>query len=185
MSPTRLILLCLTVLAAGCAALPSLPVRGPAVGDAFHLLGRVSVRQGEEAFSGTLDWWHRPAADEVEILGPLGQGVARLLRTPEGASLTTARGEVHVASDIEELTGRLLGWRLPLAALAHWVQGRPAPGPVEAMEYGADGRLARLMQEGWRIEYGAWREAAGRALPGRLDVEGRDLRLRLVVDAWQ
>jgi outer membrane lipoprotein LolB len=156
------------------------------LGEAFHLLGRVSVRQGEEAFSGTLDWWHRPAGDEVEILGPLGQGVARLVRTPQGASLTTARGEVHTALDVEELTARLLGWRLPLAALAHWVQGAPGTGAGGGNGIcGGWGRLARLVQEGWRIEYGAWREAPGLALPGRLDVEGRDLRLRLVVDAWQ
>lgn len=169
---------------AGCASLPTgVPPAAPF--DAFHLTGRVSVRHGEEGFSGTLDWWHRPEADEVEILGPLGQGVARLVRSPEGAMLTGSDRQTHRAADVDSLTEAILGWRLPLGQLGHWVQARPAPGSAAAMVRDGEGRVVRLEQDGWRIEYGGWRAVAAGVLPGRLVVNGRGLRLKLLVDVWE
>lgn len=173
------------VLTAGCATTPPPGLPSAAWREAFHLVGRVSVRQGEEGFSGGLDWWHRPGGDELEILTPLGQGVARLIRDGDGIALTTADGVVHRAPDAESLTRHLLGWGLPLDFLAHWVQARPAPGPVDGLRRDGEGRIARLEQQGWRIEYGAWRAAPDGAMPGRIDVEGHGLRLKLVVDAWE
>ncbi|MEO1766965.1 lipoprotein insertase outer membrane protein LolB [Thiobacter aerophilum] len=168
----------------GCATTPPPGMPSAGLMASFHLVGRISVRQGEQGFSGSLDWWHRPAADELQILSPLGQGVARLVRGPDGVSLTTADGVVERALEAESLTERILGLSLPLDPLAYWVQAQPAPGPLELLRRDQDGRIAALEQQGWRIEYGAWRAAPGGALPGRITVEGHGLRLKLVVDAW-
>lgn len=171
-------------LLAGCATAPAPSLPSAALLESFHLVGRVSVRQGEEGFSGSLDWWHRPAGDELDILGPLGQGVARLYRDPEAITLVTADGVIQRAADAESLTERALGWRLPLSRLARWVQAQPALGPVDALRQDETGRIAELVQDGWRIEYGAWRATPGGALPGRISVQGHGLSLKLVVDAW-
>lgn len=173
----------LLLLLGGCAGLP--PVTAPvAFHEAFHLAARVSVRQGEEGFSGILNWRHGPEADEVEILGPLGQGVARLERGAGGALLVTADGRRHRAEDAESLTEEVLGWRLPLSRLARWVQGRPHPDSEAELERDAEGRPWRLRQDGWRIEYAAWQAVDGAILPGRVVAEGGGLRLKLAVDAW-
>lgn len=171
-----------------CASLAPPPApSGTAVLESFHLLGRVSVRYGNEGFSGSLDWRHGPARDEVWILSPLGQGVAQLVRDETGVTLTTSDQQVFHAGDAESLTEQVLGWRFPLAGLSYWVQARAAPaelgGSAETRQ-GSDGFVDKLTQAGWQIEYAGHKAFAVGTLPGRVFMESADLRLKLVVDDW-
>jgi outer membrane lipoprotein LolB len=176
----------LAVLAmAGCASLPPAPLPPATAVEAFHLIGRVSVRYGEDGFSGSLDWHHTPARDEVLILSPLGQGVAQLVRDAAGVTLTTSDRRVFRAGDAESLTEQALGWRLPLSGLPQWVQGRPAPGGGAQLKRDADGRVERLTQGGWQIEYLGYKAFAAGTLPARVFMDSADLRLKLVIDDWQ
>lgn len=154
----------------------------------FELSGRIAVRYGGEASGGQLRWRHDRDGDEMLISSPLGQGVARILREGEAVTLTTANGREYHAADAEALTERVLGFRLPLAGLSDWVQGRPAPeaqGPTRARR-DARGRLAELEQAGWRIEYLAYADAPdGHELPTRLRLTYPALELRLVIGEWR
>jgi outer membrane lipoprotein LolB len=182
----RFLLLVVLTGLSGCASLP--PPRAP-VGDAllesFHLFGRVSVRYGNEGFSGSLDWRHGPARDEVLILSPLGQGVAQLMRDETGVTLTTADQQVFRADDAESLTEQVLGWRFPLAGLSYWVQARAVPGEAAETRLGDDGFVDKLTQDGWQVEYAGHKAFAAGVLPGKVFMESADLRLKLVVDEWQ
>lgn len=177
----------LTVLAiaAGCATVPppTLPAAAPV--EAFHLVGRVSVRYGDDGFSGSLDWHHAPARDEVLILSPLGQGVAQLVRNGDGVTLTTSDQQVYRAADAESLTEQVLGWRLPLSGLPQWVQARPVAGRAAEVRRDANGLVVRLSQDGWRVEYLDYKAFAAGALPSRVFMDSADLRLKLVIDEWR
>lgn len=181
--------LSLLAVAAGlsaCASIaPSPTPTTTGVLDAFHLLGRVSVRYGGEGFSGSIDWRHAPARDEVLILSPLGQGIAQLVRDAGGVTLTTSDQQVFHATDAESLTHEVLGWRFPLSGLVYWVQGYPVPGLVTEVRRGADGGVETLIQDGWRLDYGGRKEFAAGVLPGRVFMENSELRLKLAVDEWQ
>jgi outer membrane biogenesis lipoprotein LolB len=48
-----------------------------------------------------------------------------------------------------------LGVRLPVNGLRYWVRGLPEPGSTPG-QTDADGRLTRLEQNGWVIEYPAY-----------------------------
>ncbi len=168
----------------GCAALPPAPA-GDAMIESFHLLGRVSVRYGNEGFSGSLDWRHGPARDEVLILSPLGQGVAQLMRDESGVTLTTSDQQVFRANDAESLTEQVLGWRFPLADLPYWVQARAVPGAAAETRLGGDGFVDKLTQDGWQVEYAGHKTFAAGVLPGKVFMENADLRLKLVVDEWR
>src|SRR6185436_12921277 len=94
-------------------------------------------------------------ADEMLLTTPMGQGVARLVRTEGEITLTTQDGREHKAADAESLTEQVLGFRVPIVGLADWVRGRPARDPAPApTRQTADsaGRLTELEQAGWRIE---------------------------------
>ncbi len=54
------------------------------------------------------------------------------------------------------------------------------------LQFGPDGRLARISQGGWTIDYRAWtaEPALGIDLPTRLDANRGDARVKLVVDSW-
>ncbi|HSH07733.1 MAG TPA: lipoprotein insertase outer membrane protein LolB [Burkholderiales bacterium] len=175
-----LALVALLVLA-GCAALEferAADARG------FELSGRIAVRYGAEAAGGQLRWRHDRGGDEMLISSPLGQGLARIQRDGEAVKLTTADGREYRAADAEELTHRVLGFRVPLAALPDWVQGRAARDmAVTQAQRDAQGRLVLLEQAGWRIEFLAYADDAAR--PTRLRLTYPALELRLVIAEWR
>ena len=167
----------LALLLGACAQAPSAP---PAPDTEFDLAGRLAARYGEESFSGNLAWRHARSSDEMLISTPLGQGVARIAREGDAVTLSTAEPREYHAADAESLTQQVLGFRLPLAGLADWVRARPAPGSPARTEYAADGRLARLEQRGWQIEY---QEYAGER-PSRIRLAYPGIELRLVISRW-
>jgi len=151
------------VWAAGCAQVEVRPPEGPLD---FDLLGRIAARYGQESFTGNVSWRHARGGDEMLISTPFGQGVARIVRQGEAVQLTTADGKEHRANDAEDLTERVLGFRVPLVGLADVVQGRSSPD---------------LESRGWKIEVQE-RDAQGR--PARLRAMYQGIDLRLAVTKW-
>jgi outer membrane lipoprotein LolB len=168
----------LGLLLGACAQAPTGP---PAADTEFELAGRLGVRYGDESFSGSLAWRHARSSDEMLISTPLGQGVARIVRENDAVTLSTAEPRDYRASDAESLTEQVLGFRLPLGGLADWVRARPAPGSPAEIERAPDGKLQKLVQRGWQIEY---QEYSG-ALPFRLRLSYPGIELRLVISQWK
>ena len=164
----------MAALLGACAALSEAPVAP----GGFELSGRVAVRYDSEALSGRIFWRHSDDQEELLITSPLGQGLARVTRVRGGFLLVASDGKKYRAADAESLTEQVLGWRLPLAGLADWVQGRPSPGrPSDTL--GDTGR--ELQQDGWLVAYEEFR--GGHPLRLRLTREG--LEIRLIVDQWK
>jgi outer membrane lipoprotein LolB len=183
--------LLLAGLLSACAQLPgfvpaSASLVMPEAPSAFRLEGRVSVKSNEESFSGGMTWRHATEQQELLLRTPLGQGVAELRGTAQGVELRDAEGRLHLAADAETLVHQALGVILPIKGLAWWVVGNARPGEPYLAEPDGDGRLGVLKQDGWRIEFSRYVEAAGRFLPGKLVARrGDDLEIRLVVDNWE
>jgi outer membrane lipoprotein LolB len=151
----------------------------------FQLSGRIAVKYDGQGFSGTLRWTHDARHDEVFLLSPLGQGVARIIRTPHDVTLTSSDEKVFRADSVEALTQEVLGWRLPLHGLEHWVLGLAAPESAARRDFGADGQPSRLNQDGWRVDYPRYQAVQGVTLPAKLEIaHGDDLEVRLVIDRW-
>ncbi|MHB1619988.1 MAG: lipoprotein insertase outer membrane protein LolB [Sulfuricella sp.] len=178
----------------GCAELPvpppelesaARPQADSSADGLFRLAGRIAVSHNGESFSGSLRWSHATGEDEIFILSPLGQGVARILSNSAGASLETAEGRTYRAADVESLTEEVLGWRLPARGLQYWVMGRPAPDGTAETELDDNHQLRTLRQDGWRVDYLGYRMVQGALLPAKLEAALDDrLRLRLVIDDW-
>ena len=133
----------------------------------FDLAGRIAARYRDESFSGNLAWRHASRADEMLISTALGQGVARIVRDGDAVTLTTAEPREYKAADAESLTEEVLGFRVPLAGLAQWVQGLPAP---------------ELESRGWKVEY---QEYDAQRRPKRLRVTYPGVELRLAISEWR
>ncbi len=170
----------------GCATSPPVPPGGL---DAplpvnWTLAGRLGIQTDEQSLSGHIHWQHRPETDDVLMTSPLGQGVARIVRTADGVTLELPNQPAQHASDAEELTRTALGYRLPVSGLSWWVLARPAPGRPFHATHDDAGRLAQLRQDGWVIDYLQY--AADAPLRPRKLVVGREgLQIRLVADSWQ
>jgi outer membrane lipoprotein LolB len=150
-------------LAAGCAQVEIRPPQGTLD---FDLAGRIAARYGQESFTGNVSWRHAHGGDEMLISTPFGQGVARIVRQGEAVQLTTADGKEHRANDVEDLTERVLGFRVPLVGLADVVQGRSS---------------SDLEGRGWKFEIQE-RDPQGR--PARLRATYQGIDLRLAVTQW-
>ena len=83
-------------------------------------------------------------------------------------------------SDAESLTAQVLGFRLPLAGLADWVRGAASASSPAKEEKDAEGRLTKLEQAGWQIEYQDY--AGGR--PSRMRLTYPGIELRLAISKW-
>ncbi|HUO44477.1 MAG TPA: lipoprotein insertase outer membrane protein LolB [Burkholderiales bacterium] len=169
-------------LAAGCASDNARPPAAGAPAAAFDLGGRIAVRDHEHGFSGALRWEHRERNDQIWLSTPLGQSFAQLQSDADGATLTTADHEQYRAASIETLTHNAFGWRFPVAPLRHWVRGLPAPDLAEeGAERDGAGRLVRLVQDGWRVEFAYAQNAA---VPARIEAGNGDAVIRVIIDRF-
>jgi outer membrane lipoprotein LolB len=170
----------------GCATTPAV-APGPGADGirAFAVDGRLSARTAEHAVTAHFAWTHDPPRDELEVATPLGQTVAQLsgndaerrveLRLPDGR-----RDE---AGDWTTLTGRALGFPLPVTGLASWMVGAPRDGAPYSIEPDGLGRATVLRQDGWEVVY-TYADASARR-PSRLVLSYPDVEVRIVIDAWR
>ena len=153
----------------------------------FGLIGRISVRDEKQRFSGGVRWQHAGLDDEISLLSPLGQVMAQIVQDNEGARLTTSEQKVYFASDIEILTEGVLGWRIPVAGLQYWVQGEHFPATVAIKHLDSEGRAVAINQDGWEINYASYfpTQSAQPTRPRVLVLNYEALRIKLVVDNWE
>jgi outer membrane lipoprotein LolB len=178
---------------AGCALMPDAQGPGKAVQlasegyiDRFLLDARVSVQAGERRYAGGLRWERHLPIETILLSTPLGQGVAEIRREGAMLVLTDADGRRQEAIDPDSLATKALGLPIPLGGLVHWLSGRPRPGAGHVAYLDTDGRVARIEQDGWRIDYDRYHEQGGLWLPGRLFASRDDgIEFRLVVDHWE
>jgi outer membrane lipoprotein LolB len=179
-------LLLLIMLLTGCASVP-VTVQRPQQADApFTFNGRVAFKQGEQHDSAGVRWMHREAEDEILLLAPLGQTVARIHRDVSEVTLD-ASGKHYTALDMETLMQQVLGWQLPLSGLRYWVTGLPAPeGGWYGIERDENGQMSILHQLDWEITYSSYAATTLDALPLRLNLKRDDgMEVLLLIDEWE
>jgi outer membrane lipoprotein LolB len=177
----------LAFVVAGCASAPMAPLPAlPLPADApFAIDGRLSARRGNEAISVSFAWMHAAPRDEFVVTTPFGAAVAELTgdaSTPR-VEVRTADGRHEVASDWATLTERVVGFPLPVAALAFWARGAARTDAPHVVEVDSAGRVDVLRQDGCEIVY-AYADGVTR-LPSRLRLLCHDLELRIVIDRWR
>lgn len=147
----------------------------------FSIEARFSLSQDQQRHSGRLSWQHAGGRDKLVLASPFGQTMAEIFVEPGRARLETAEREVYEAADAAELTRNMLGYALPISALADWLLGRG--GDIERDD---TGRPQRLVTDGWEIRYEYDDEAGLASLPARLQASrsgGPDIRLR--IEEWK
>ncbi len=153
--------------------------------DGWQISGKIGIQAPQDSGSGTLFWLQRQDYFDIRLSGPLGRGATRLTGRPEAVALEVAGQGRYEADSPEALVESQLGWQLPVSNLLWWVRGLPAPDSRSRIQLDADGRLARLQQDGWDVEYLGYSEEDGYSLPSRIKLAGRDLKITLVVKDWQ
>lgn len=191
---TRLALLGLTAILAGCAARGSLELpdistwesRREILGnvDEWEFAGRIGVSAGNEGFNGQLWWRQDGVVFRARIGGPLGIGTIFINGDQRELTVTDGDGTVTELHDAEAELRDRYGWTIPVTSLRFWALGIPDPADPADTEFGADGQLDRLHQRNWQVEFSQYREGGGQLMPRRLTAVSDDVKVRLIIDNW-
>jgi outer membrane lipoprotein LolB len=171
----------------GCASLHPYPVLAapPTQLESapFVINGRIAINYQGSRNSAGLHWNHQAQSDEILLLTPLGQTVARIASDTQHATLD--QGEQHFqANDVESLMTQALGWSLPLSGLHYWVLGKEASDCPAQIERDEQGQISVLHQAGWEVRYLGYADTAPNSLPRRLQLSHNDLQVKLFIDEW-
>lgn len=171
----------MTLWLAGCAGLG---VSGRDDGEHWALTGKLGLRQADQAESLLLAWSQCGERYQLTFSAPLGQPLARVEGDDQGALFWLDRTPEYTRHPQQWLDQRL-GWPLPLQPLRHWVRGQPAPELPAAVERDDQGRLQRLQQAGWQVDYLDHFQEGELSLPRRLRVQRDDRTATLIIRRWQ
>ena len=190
----RLSLLVLAATLAGCAT-TSAPLSTATVGayrETIDLSGKLSVNylkdDKQESLTGNFTWDQTPNRIEVNLASPLGQTIATIAVTPEGATLTQSGQPPRTAADIDGLTQQTLGWTLPVSGLRDWLQGYALD--AEGKRFAASpANNSVVTKDGWRLRFVSWQDdKAAQPVPRRIDADRaaagdiQNLEIRIVVN---
>ncbi|XOV85859.1 MAG: lipoprotein insertase outer membrane protein LolB [Pseudomonadota bacterium] len=138
------------------------------------MVGKLGVVAEQQRGSFGINWQQRGEDFEINLLGPLGISAARVYRQGPLVTLDVPGEPPVSAPDADALLYQSTGVALPVAPLRYWVRGKPAPGRFARTRTG-------FIQAGWTVEYLGFEQG----LPTRMRVERPEVRLMLVVRAWE
>lgn len=170
---------------------------------AWSLRGKMGVKTGPKGGSATLKWQFSEAEQRIELYGPFGGGRVIINVDTEGAVLRDTKGNVIRGSTASEVLYRRLGWQVPFDHLSDWARGLAGPDATD-VTIDPEGRLKRLVQDNWQVEYQGYRQVdssipglrlpsriAVSAIPGTMEVYsdrgeylGDQLNVKVILKKW-
>lgn len=193
-------LICIGLLLSGCAhKLPKAPLisedwpkhqtQVDALGK-WQAIGKLGVKVPNDGGSMNLRWQQQPGEFTIDFTGPFGQNLLGIAGHQDQVTLSEPGKAPITAKTAEELIRRNTGWTIPVAQLAYWVRGLPAPtAKVTSFTPNAQGLIGELEQLGWKVTYSEYLSVntsmGTLAMPGRITAEFKDIKLTLVTREWQ
>lgn len=150
----------------------------------WQLTGRLGIQTENEGWNATLNWKQQQKQYTIMLVAPLGQGTIQLRGDEQRVTLNTGEEEELFATKPEILLYREFGWRVPVSSLRYWVLGLPAPGAAKR-ELDGYGRLSRLYQNGWEIQFLNYESQGDIELPSKIFINNHRAKVRLVINQWQ
>ncbi|MBK8182841.1 MAG: outer membrane lipoprotein LolB [Candidatus Competibacteraceae bacterium] len=151
----------------------------------WRAMGRIGVINGQDGWHANFEWAQQDPGYRIDLVGPLGQGRVLIESDGHTIAIQTQDGQHRIAPDPDTLLEQTLGVRLPVGGLRYWLRGLPEPGPTTAVQIDANGRLTRLEQNGWLIDYPSYTSVDAQALPDRIFARRQDLSVKLIIEHWQ
>ncbi len=160
---------------------------------ALAFSGRVALANGRNGGTGRIEWRQSGDRYEVTLSAPVSRQSWRLRGDGASATIEGIQGGPRSDTDVARLLREATGLDIPVGALAAWAGGARADeavfGPAR-LAFASDGRLARIEQDGWTIDYLGWREEhpgegqPSLPLPDRINAVRGEAKVRLAIDAW-
>jgi len=79
----------------------------------------------------------------------------------------------------------VLGVQLPLNGLSDWALGRPINSDILESTWDSQGRLIKIVQDGWLIEYQNYLPNNHISLPQKITLRNDKIFVKIQVDEWK
>ncbi len=152
---------------------------------AWTVAGSVSIQHAEKTDMASLQWDQQNANYRFALFGPLGFGQVEIKGQPGRITFTQSNKPPLLAATPELLMQRELGWQIPIAYLYDWARGLPAPGIPAKTTFDAYNHLVKLEQAQWIVEYPAYMSVGDVDLPRKMQLTGKNLKIKLVARQWR
>jgi outer membrane lipoprotein LolB len=143
------------------------------------------VVNGQDGWHANFQWAQQGSDYRIDLIGPLGQGRvwSRATDVRSASRPRTANtGPRPIPMPCwSKVSACACPWRFALlgARLA-------GAGSTPVLQTDADGRLIRLEQNGWIIDYPAYTpRQLNLRLPARIVARRQDLSVKLVIEQWK
>ena len=156
------------LLLAGCVTAPPVLPSLSSAPASFETTGRIAVRQADRSDIAKVRWTHRGYQDTWVLSSPLGNEVARIESTSDGAVMHASGGTVE-APTFADLTQRVLGVPIDPTRLSAWLHGsQVADDP-----------------SGWHVTVEETQDAGAVRLARRIVATRGKVTVRWIVDSYE
>lgn len=152
---------------------------------AFALDGRFGFSRGKQAFAASLSWDQAPERYTLNLSGPLGEDLAQLQGDVHRHRIALAGRGTLEGEQVEDLLDQAIGYPLPLSKLRYWVRGLPDPDAKDVRTLDGQGRLSRIKDDGWTVDFLRYTRVGDTELPSRIKLENRWFTLKFAILEWQ
>lgn len=151
----------------------------------FEAEGVLSVYYQKKLTIANFDWQQMGDRYQIKLSGPWGLGSETLTGRPGQVSLMRSSRERYTAVSPQALLSQQLGLHLPVEALIFWARGMPAPLHPTHVKFNDFNQIVALKQASWLVELSQYRVVKTDTLPTKLQINGKKLKLRIVVNKWK
>lgn len=151
----------------------------------FQAQGVLSVYYRKKLTIANFAWQQMGDRYQIKLSGPWGLGSEILMGQPGRVTLIRSSHERYTAVSPEVLLSQQLGLHLPVTALIFWARGIPAPLHPTQIKFNDLNQIICLKQAGWLIELSQYRVVKTATLPTKLQINSKQLKLRIVVNKWK
>jgi len=160
---------------------------------------RAAMSNGRDGGSGRIEWRQTGDHYAVTLSAPVTRQSWTLVGDAGDVRLDGLEGGRRSGTDGSRLLREATGLEVPVDALASWASGARADTArfgAAQLQFTADGRLQRIEQAGWVVDYLGWQDGTSDTgagmivLPDRINAERASTghgaaRVRLAIDSWQ
>ncbi len=147
--------------------------------------GRIAVRVADDGWNASVTWAQYDQVFEISLQGPFGAGAVSILGSPAGVRITSGDDPPLIGSSADNLLREKTGVSLPIRSLEFWAVGKPDPETESTYDLDANGKVIRLSQLGWTVDYKNYAATnSGVELPRKIFASNNKIGIRLVIDQW-
>ena len=144
----------------------------------WALDGRLALADDKDSVSLSISWRHDPQLDELDLVGPLGQGRVKISVTSNQVVVDDGDSRKVFDGQANAIISEQLGVDLPIESLKYWVLGVSDPRLAFTEQSGG------FYQAGWLVRYRELQDVNSKTLPKKMTAEKDKARIKLIVDQW-